>query len=352
MARRSRQSVERRIRSLLDEYEPIIAQAFLDAIADLRDGVALRVLVEALERRDIEAAIAAVNLDRAAFRGLENAIAQAFEAGGVAGANGFPRVRAPGGGVVLVRFDSRNMRAERILRDISSREVTRILDDTRLMLRTVMSERLAQGQGPTAIARDIAGRVDRASNRRTGGLLGLTSTQERQAATVRSILADPEQIRGYFIQDRATGAWKPRYKTTDRRFDRSIMRAINEGRALDAPTIAKIASRHHDKMLLVRGETVARTEVLASVNAGRREAFLQGLEKTGYTEADVERVWDSAGDNKVRDSHRHMDGQTVQGLSQPYSNGLMHPGDPNGPPKEIIQCRCIERIRIRYFRGE
>jgi len=91
---------------------------------------------------------------------------------------------------------------------------------------------------------------------------------------------------------------------------------------------------------------------LSSVIAGRREDFLQGLEKTGYTEADVERVWDSAGDNKVRDSHRHMDGQTVQGLSQPYSNGLMHPGDPNGPPKEIIQCRCIERIRIRYFRGE
>lgn len=42
---------------LLDKYEPALKAAFLDAIADIRSQVSLKLLVERLERGDVAGAI-------------------------------------------------------------------------------------------------------------------------------------------------------------------------------------------------------------------------------------------------------------------------------------------------------
>jgi len=36
-----------------------------------------------------------------------------------------------------------------------------------------------------------------------------------------------------------------------------------------------------------------------------------------------------------------MDGET-RPFNEPYSNGLMYPGDPGGSAEEVINCRCVE----------
>jgi len=44
----------------------------------------------------------------------------------------------------------------------------------------------------------------------------------------------------------------------------------------------------------------------------------------------------------VRDSHIEVHGDVVP-LNEPFlvdSSEMMHPGDPNGGPEEIINCRC------------
>ena len=51
------------------------------------------------------------------------------------------------------------------------------------------------------------------------------------------------------------------------------------------------------------------------------------------------KMWLSARDDRVRDAHAVIDGEIVR-LNEQFSNGLMFPGDPAGPPEEIIQCRC------------
>jgi SPP1 gp7 family putative phage head morphogenesis protein len=80
---------------------------------------------------------------------------------------------------------------------------------------------------------------------------------------------------------------------------------------------------------------VARTETAAAAGFGQREAAKQ----SGVVQL---KRWISSRDDRVRDSHVDIDGEE-QALDEPYSNGLMFPGDPDGEPSESIQCRCAEQ---------
>lgn len=100
-----------------------------------------------------------------------------------------------------------------------------------------------------------------------------------------------------------------------------------------------------------RATVVARTETLASLNAGRTDAFRATAEFLADDDEldeplEFERIWLATLDNRVRDTHRVADGQRVA-LDRPFMVGgfpLDHPGDPNGPPQETIQCRCTTII--------
>jgi hypothetical protein len=65
-----------RFEQLVSTYEPMLRTAFFEAIDDIRSNIVLRRVVESLERGDVKDAIAAMNLDEAAFRPLEEAIRQ------------------------------------------------------------------------------------------------------------------------------------------------------------------------------------------------------------------------------------------------------------------------------------
>jgi HK97 family phage portal protein len=118
-----------------------------------------------------------------------------------------------------------------------------------------------------------------------------------------------------------------------------VMKAIEDGEAAGDP-VSKIADRIIEKagsdFAESRAITIARTETHASaVAANDMAAKASGLR--------LKRVWLSARDANTRDSHSLADGQ-VRGMDEPFDiNGypLMRPGDPYGPPEEIINCRCV-----------
>lgn len=92
-----------------------------------------------------------------------------------------------------------------------------------------------------------------------------------------------------------------------------------------------------------RAAVVARTEVVGSLNAGRHDAFHAFAEET---DEKLERVWLATSDPRTRPSHAEADQQRV-GLDEPFTVGgasLEFPGDPMGPPEEIIQCRCTQLL--------
>ena len=54
---------------------------------------------------------------------------------------------------------------------------------------------------------------------------------------------------------------------------------------------------------------------------------------------DTVKQWNATLDGKTRDSHAAIDKEWKE-LEEPFSNGLMYPGDPKGKAAEVINCRC------------
>ena len=63
--------------------------------------------------------------------------------------------------------------------------------------------------------------------------------------------------------------------------------------------------------------------------------------------ADVVKQWDSTLDGRTRPSHQKVDGE-IRELDEPFSNGLMFPGDPAGGAGEVVNCRCALLQRARW----
>jgi SPP1 gp7 family putative phage head morphogenesis protein len=109
-----------------------------------------------------------------------------------------------------------------------------------------------------------------------------------------------------------------------------------ESEGLTMTEIGKSIKQFYSDRSSYKAMRVARTEVSAAAGFGQREAAKQ----SGVVE---EKMWISSRDDRVRDSHNKIDGETMP-LDEPYSNGLMYPGDPSGDPSESIQCRCVEKF--------
>lgn len=77
------------------------------------------------------------------------------------------------------------------------------------------------------------------------------------------------------------------------------------------------------------------------------QAGMDACYKAKEKGADVVKQWDSTLDGKTRTSHINVDGQ-IRELDEPFSNGLMFPGDPSGEAAEVCNCRCALHQRARW----
>jgi len=80
---------------------------------------------------------------------------------------------------------------------------------------------------------------------------------------------------------------------------------------------------------------IARTETHTAAERASREAALS-------TGLDMVKEWGATEDLRTRETHAKADGQITE-MDVPFIVGtsqLLHPGDPAGPAKEVINCRC------------
>lgn len=83
------------LQRLLDQMDPQLRAAFLEAVARIRSETQIRLLVAALEAKDIRAAAAVLQMDASLFALLDKAVLDAFWAGGVSALAKAPRVVNP-----------------------------------------------------------------------------------------------------------------------------------------------------------------------------------------------------------------------------------------------------------------
>jgi hypothetical protein len=174
--------------------------------------------------------------------------------------------------------------------------------------------------------------------------VGLNRPQTGAAINARRELEN--LYRNYFTRQRR-----------DRRYDSMVLKAIEGERDLTQADIDRIAGRYEDRLLKLRGDTIARTEALQALNKAADESLRQVVDEGLAPPDAVKRVWDATGDSRTRDSHAAMDGQEA-GMDEPFTTGaghqLMHPGDGSlgAPASEIINCRCVVKHEIDFIAVE
>lgn len=124
-------------------------------------------------------------------------------------------------------------------------------------------------------------------------------------------------------------------QTTVDRVKRVIGPMIDAGDSIDK--IAAALQGRFEDFGNRRAWMIARTEAGFALGMAQQAAAVA----SGVVET---KTWSNSADDRVRDLHLPppdgVDGET-QPLDKPFSNGLMFPSDPNGPPEEVINCRCV-----------
>lgn len=116
----------------------------------------------------------------------------------------------------------------------------------------------------------------------------------------------------------------------------AVTKSVKRGDSIPkmAAEIRKVSNRSRANSILV-----ARTETTRIQNISRMDSF-HAAERAGVKIRGKE--WLATHDDRTRDSHAAIDGEIV-GLDEDFSNGLEYPGDPDGEPEEVCNCRCTVR---------
>lgn len=85
------------IQAALELMEPAFRDAFLRAVEDVRSSAQLASLIAALERGDVQQAMAVLNVDPAFWAPLDDAIRQAYLLGGRNALAALPVIPDPAG---------------------------------------------------------------------------------------------------------------------------------------------------------------------------------------------------------------------------------------------------------------
>lgn len=92
-------------------------------------------------------------------------------------------------------------------------------------------------------------------------------------------------------------------------------------------------------MTRARARTIARTESHQIVMTAEHDSMTEISDELNIK---MKKIWVSSDDDRTRESHSEANGQKVE-LDEAFIVGgveLLHPGDPDGPPEEVINCRC------------
>lgn len=326
---------------LLDKYSEPMRAAFLAAYDDISSRVVLKRLVERLERGDVAGAIDVLGIDRASFGALELALADAYNGGGLAFASQL-KLRDPEGNRIAFQFGVRNLVAEARLRDHSAALVTRVTDDQIASLRLGLTEGLARGDNPTRTALDMIGRVSRVSGKREGGYLGLSGPQERTQAKARQVLisGDAEGMRAYL-----------QLKQRDKRFDRAIIKAIEDGKSVARADVDRVIARLNDRQLKYRADKLALNETFEALAMARDEGMRQAIESGKVDAQFVIKKWRHSGKENARLQHLAMNGKEVP-YGQPFimadGTAIGYPHAPGTPARHSVGCGCFHELRVDY----
>lgn len=151
-------------------------------------------------------------------------------------------------------------------------------------------------------------------------------------ATVKRLIVDNPDVMPYYPKSLAVKRGID-LQYGKQQITNEITSSIMQGKSIDS--IADSLMQRVDTMNRASAVRAARTGMTAAQNGGRMASY-QYAEDMGIT---VRKEWSATLDSRTRDSHAALDGEVVDKADK-FSNGLRYPGDPDGRPEEVYNCRC------------
>ena len=125
---------------------------------------------------------------------------------------------------------------------------------------------------------------------------------------------------------------KKNWRWHNKKIESVVRQGMRKGQSID-----KIAGSIKRVTGMDRGSAIrtARTAVTGAENSARIDSF----EEASNMGIDMIKEWYATKDSRTRTSHRLIDGEKVP-WNEYFSNNLYYPGDPDGDPAEVYNCRC------------
>ena len=233
-------------------------------------------------------------------------------------------------------------------------------DAVRVMLQSQKRSKIYQKRYQEALKGQVSGILDKMQGDNYStiesylkesydtGYVGTMYDIHRQGVPVIAPIDQAAAVRAILVDSKVSGGLYKRLGIEVSGLKKAITQEISRGIAtgLGYGDIARNIS-NATAAPFSRTKTIARTEGHRIQQASAADAQ-QAAKARG---ADVVKQWDAALDGKARPSHRQVDGE-IRELNEKFSNGLMYPGDPNGPAAEVINCRCTSDTRARWALDE
>lgn len=314
---------------LLDKLEGQVKRDLLDAIRECMRRVNITQLRAAIISGDMDRVVAVAGLSRGDLSVVTETLRRGYlEA-------------AAGQAIALdLMFDITLPTIQTSLSVRSAEFVVNLTGEAqRQAIRDTVAAGYADGRNPNSVAIDLVGRIGR-TGYREGGVVGLTHNQSRYIINMRRELYALDS--NYFTRQRR-----------DRRFDETIKKAIRTRTPLTDAQIQRITGRYADRLKALRGEAIARTEALRTINQGRYDALVQAVDQTGARLEDVTLTWSATMDRRTRDLHEHLNRKstTLGGFFQDDNGNIMrYPGDweLDADPETLINCRCFLETKVNF----
>ena len=213
---------------------------------------------------------------------------------------------------------------------------------------------IARGERYIALRDKIAKRMTDANavaisyvNDQTPGIYSLNRnygayTIEQVAGNVGFDLWDEQTVRRLIVEQPGLMPYYPPEKALqygiDLAWGKKQITAIVTSSILQGKSIEDIADDLQKRITTMERDSAirtARTAVTGAQNAGRMDSYAAAA-KMGIK---LKKEWLATLDARTRYSHAELDGEQVE-QDKKFSNGCRFPGDPQGPPSEIYNCRC------------
>ncbi len=294
----------------------LLGPDYYRAIATLRSDLDLSTLEDALKTGRADLVADDVLDDPALMAAFKTAMQEAIVAAGTWAATSRAGVLPA---TIRIHFDGYNPDAVAYIQRDGARLVQQVSDDVRGLVRAAAKRGLERGVNPVETARTIR------------DSLGLTAHQWTAVDNYRTALT---------TLDRTALARELR----DRRFDPSVLRAIEHRQHLTPEKVDRLVERYTERYLAYRAETVMRTESIRALYQGQRLAWLQAFREGKAERSEARRyVAVTPGDRTcefcIATAEANEDGV---GFDEPFDTP---DGPADGPPFHP-DCRCYVFVDV------